>query len=149
MRAIRTALFVTTIVAAALLIQAAGAAHDLAEPLEVTSVVLVSSEADGDFVTETYRATLHHSGPPGARDFAQVSATLIGAAGLSVPGFIEVVDGNVAFGTIRAGETSVPMSAASSSVSGPAIMSSSLSAASGCSVASVRIASISPAGSRP
>jgi len=105
MRAIRPALFVTTIAGAALLIQAAGAAHDLADPLDISDVALVSSEADGDFVKDTYRPTLHHAGPPGTRDFAQVSATLIGAAGLSVPGFTEVVDGNAAFGTIRAGET--------------------------------------------
>jgi hypothetical protein len=105
MRAVRTALFVTTITGIALLIQAAGAAHDLADPLVVTGVALVSSEADGDFVTETYRATLHHSGPPGTRDFARVSATLAGASGLSVPGFIQIVDGDIAFGTIRAGDT--------------------------------------------
>jgi hypothetical protein len=96
MRAVRTALSVITIF---------GAAHDLADPLDVTSVIPVSSEAEGDFVTETYRATLHYSGPPGARDFARVTARLAGAAGLSIPGFIQVVDGDVAFGTIRPGET--------------------------------------------
>jgi hypothetical protein len=105
MRAVRNALCVTTITGIALLIQAAGAAHDLADPLDVTSVALVSSDTDGDFVSETYRATLHHSGPPGTRDFARVSAKLTGAVGLSVPGFIQVVDSEVAFGTIRASET--------------------------------------------
>ena len=105
MRAVRTALFVITVAVAAFLVQAIGAAHDLADPLDVTGVVLVSSEAEGDFVTDTYRPALRHAGPPGTRDFAQVNATLIGAAGLSVPGFIQIVDGDVAFGTIRAGET--------------------------------------------
>src|SRR5262245_39171794 len=105
MRAVRIALSVITVFGAALLVQAIGAAHDLADPLDVTSVTLVSSEAEGDFVKETYRATLHYSGPPGARDFARVTATLAGAAGLSIPGFIQVVDGDVAFGTIRPGET--------------------------------------------
>jgi hypothetical protein len=80
--------------------------HDRRESLTISRLTLVEShDLDRHLVEETYSAQLMHTGPPGGADFARVTAKLALPFGLGAPGFAQVVDGDLAFGTVRAGET--------------------------------------------
>jgi hypothetical protein len=106
MHPVRVAVCTASIGAIVLILQAVVMTHGLDDPLVVTGVTLVESEdAGNDFVKDTYRATLRHTGSAGSRDFAQIGAKVAAPFGLSIPGFVEIVDGDVSFGTVRAGES--------------------------------------------
>jgi hypothetical protein len=80
--------------------------HDRDEPLVISELVLEESRGiDRSWVEDTYHARLTHTGRPGSVDFARVTAKIAWPFGLPVPGLTQVVDGDLAFGTVRAGET--------------------------------------------
>jgi hypothetical protein len=80
--------------------------HDREEPLVITQLVLEESrDIDRSWVEDTYHARLTHTGGPGSVDFARVTAKVSWPFGLPAPGLTQIVDGDLAFGTVRAGET--------------------------------------------
>ena len=87
-------------------VEIAVSGHNRDEPLVVTRFALEESrDVDRQFVEETYRGTLRHIGGPGSTDFARVTASIAHSFGLPAPGIAHVVDGDLAFGSVRAGET--------------------------------------------
>ena len=95
---------VTVLVGAVFELALAG--HNNAAPLAVGPLTLVGSrDVDRLFVEDRYSARLNHTGPPGSVDYAQVRASLDRPLALAFPGVVEVVDGELSFGTVRSGET--------------------------------------------
>jgi hypothetical protein len=80
--------------------------HDRDEPLAITQLTLEASrELDRAWTEDTYRARLTHTGPAGSVDYARVTARIGYPFGLPAPGLVQVVDGDLAFGAVRAGES--------------------------------------------
>ena len=99
-----------SVLSVAVLLQLVGLGHDHddeRETLVISRLILVSShEVDRQFVEDTYRAELRHTGRPGSRDFAGVTERLLPQANHEEPGhFLQIIDGEVEFGTVRAGQT--------------------------------------------
>src|SRR5687767_10423295 len=96
----------TMLVGIVFLLQIVASGHDRDEPLVISRLVLVESRnADRHIVEETYRAELTHTWPAGRRDFAGVTARIVHPFSLGSPGYLQIVDGEVDFGSVRAGET--------------------------------------------
>jgi hypothetical protein len=95
-------------VTVAAILQLVGSGHDRddAWPLVVTRLILVESrDVDRHVVEDIYRAELTHSGPPGSRDFAAVTARVVHPFAFPGLGDLEIVDGDLEFGSVRAGQT--------------------------------------------
>ena len=76
------------------------------ERLVITGLVPVESrDVDDSIVEEKFTATLRHTGTPPDKDFARVVAHVAQLQPLWAPGFARVVDGDLSFGTVRAGQT--------------------------------------------
>src|SRR5687767_1730340 len=74
--------------------------------LVVTDLALVSSvEVNAFYIDETYKARVRHVGAPGENDFAAVTAQVSHLVSLLRPGALRIVDGDITFGSVRAGET--------------------------------------------
>jgi len=87
-------------------IQVALQGHDRDQPLVLSQFVLEKSrDIDRLLVEDTYRARVTHTGGADDVDYARVTAKVAWPFSASVPGILQVVDGDLAFGAVRAGET--------------------------------------------
>src|SRR5687768_2286978 len=83
-------------------IQASGHDHD--QPLVITRLIPVEShDVDHHVVEDTFRAEVRHTALPGSRDFAGVAARIVHPFGLPFPGNVQVIDGDLEFGSVRVG----------------------------------------------
>lgn len=86
--------------------QLVAAGHTIETPLVVTGLTLEAArDLDRTIVEEVYSARLTHTGTAGSVDYARVTASLGHPTGWPVPGFTHVVDGDVTFGAVGAGQT--------------------------------------------
>jgi hypothetical protein len=76
------------------------------DSLAVSGLILANTrDLGGGLVEDTYRGVLTHRGRAGAADFARVTARLEHPFKLSHPGPFEILDADLQFGTVRAGQT--------------------------------------------
>ena len=101
----RTQIRLGALVALAIVISVAASGRSSSDALIIRRLILVESRAYGrHFVEEVYRAEIQHTGAPGGVDFARVTSRLTFPFTLPAPGILEVVDGELVFGTIRPGQ---------------------------------------------
>lgn len=94
------------LVAVTAVVQVVVLGHDRDDPLVITDVTREETrDVDRNFVDDTYRATLRHTGREDTRDFAGVTASIAQPFNLPIPGIVRVVDGDLTFGAVRAGES--------------------------------------------
>jgi hypothetical protein len=101
---IRNGVLLTATVAA--VVQLVGTGHERSDPLRVTRLIPVETRELGHhLVDEVFRAELTHTGGPGSAEFALVEARLAHPFRWAWPGFLEVLDDDLEFGTVRPGES--------------------------------------------
>jgi hypothetical protein len=104
--ALRTACVFLSAAAALATLQPVALSHDRDEPLVVTGWILVNSHHVSRLVVEdTYRAELRHTATRVSHDFADVAARIVHPFGHPSPGNLQIIDGDLEFGSVRAGQT--------------------------------------------